>query len=252
HCKASFFSEHTIASGNHKPHICVVVPPGNTDPNGQQGETRKEMEKESATDMLRKSNEELELLLAFFGEQTTQAVILENLILKEFTKLSSESMVVYWLKIISKLSLNLRSEKGSTLPTFALKNVRGANTASFRRHCEAMVKMHKPVMLLLLETRMGEHKRLTELQKCLDHCNMVDLGYRGRKYSLTNKRYKNKTHFILERLDRCVANTSWIIRYPNDIVNHLSRTKFDHYPLQVRLENPQGTIQNKPFRMEPM
>ncbi|KAH0633052.1 hypothetical protein KY284_035838 [Solanum tuberosum] len=103
---------------------------GNTDSSGQQGETRKEMEmeRESATNMLRKSNEDPEM--------------------------------------ISKLSLNLRSKKGSTLPTFALKvqkETKGSNNASFRRHCEAMVKMHKPVMLVLLETRMGEHKRLIEV-----------------------------------------------------------------------------------------
>ncbi|KAH0639276.1 hypothetical protein KY285_035862 [Solanum tuberosum] len=128
--KPHFLSEHTIASENHEPHLCTVVPTGNTDSSGQQGETRKEMEmeRESATNMLRKSNEDPEM--------------------------------------ISKLSLNLRSKKGSTLPTFALKvqkETKGSNNASFRRHCEAMVKMHKPVMLVLLETRMGEHKRLIEV-----------------------------------------------------------------------------------------
>ncbi|KAK4734726.1 hypothetical protein R3W88_008987 [Solanum pinnatisectum] len=38
---------------------------------------------------------------------------------------------------------------------FIIWNVRGTNNANFRCHCEAMVKMHKPVMLVLLETRMG-------------------------------------------------------------------------------------------------
>lgn len=36
----------------------------------------------------------------------------------------------------------------------------GANSANFRRHCDAMVKEHNPAMLVLLETMMVEHKRL--------------------------------------------------------------------------------------------
>ncbi|KAK4716499.1 hypothetical protein R3W88_014837 [Solanum pinnatisectum] len=48
---------------------------------------------------------------------------------------------------------------------FIIWNVRGASSSNFRHQCEAMVKMHKLVMLVLLETRMGEHKRLTEVLK---------------------------------------------------------------------------------------
>ncbi|KAK4717557.1 hypothetical protein R3W88_015895 [Solanum pinnatisectum] len=78
---------------------------------------------------------------------------------------------------------------------------------------------------------------------------MVDLGFRGSKYTWTNKRYRNRTNLILERLDMCVANTSWVIRYPNTTVTHLIRTKSDHYPLKVRLDNAQNPMHNKPFRM---
>ncbi|KAH0636123.1 hypothetical protein KY289_036038 [Solanum tuberosum] len=57
----------------------------------------------------------------------------------------------------------LNPPKETPIMNFIIWNVRGSNNASFRRHCEAMVKMHKPVMLVLLETRMGEHKRLIEV-----------------------------------------------------------------------------------------
>lgn len=53
---------------------------------------------------------------------------------------------------------------------FIITNVRGSNSASFRRHCEALVKTnkptlvktHKPTLLVLLETKKTEHKHLTE------------------------------------------------------------------------------------------
>lgn len=57
-------------------------------------------------------------------------------------------------------------EKTPTQPipmNFIIWNVREANSIRFRRHYEAMVNMHKPSVLVLLETRMTEHKRLTEV-----------------------------------------------------------------------------------------
>ncbi|KAH0746055.1 hypothetical protein KY285_007712 [Solanum tuberosum] len=41
----------------------------------------------------------------------------------------------------------------------------GGNSANFRCHYEAMVQLHKSVMLVLLETRMAEHKRHTGVLK---------------------------------------------------------------------------------------
>uniref|UniRef100_M1DXE2 Retrotransposon protein, unclassified n=1 Tax=Solanum tuberosum TaxID=4113 RepID=M1DXE2_SOLTU len=128
----------------------------------------------------------------------------------------------------------------------------GGNSANFRCHYEAMVQLHKSVMLVLLETRMAEHKRHTGVLKfesqinsrsnlfrqCLDHYNLIDLGFKGCKYTWTNKRYKNRHDLILERLDRCAANNSWILGYPHCTVTHLPRTKSDHCPLQVRLWTP--------------
>lgn len=41
---------------------------------------------------------------------------------------------------------------------FIIWNARGANSSEFRRHYAEMVKLHKPVMLVLLKTRINEHK----------------------------------------------------------------------------------------------
>ncbi|KAF3676106.1 hypothetical protein FXO38_04470 [Capsicum annuum] len=40
-------------------------------------------------------------------------------------------------------------------------NARGANNAEFKIHCGAMIDLHKPAMLALLETRMADHHTLT-------------------------------------------------------------------------------------------
>ncbi|KAK4713628.1 hypothetical protein R3W88_019535 [Solanum pinnatisectum] len=199
-----------------------------------------------------------------------------------------------------------------------------------------MVKLHKPAMLVLLETRLGEHKRLTkvphfdsQIQSATngllggivimwkkDILKLSDISITSQrihvtvqvstepnqwffstiyasndftartnlwneltsfskyikggwligvipmrsfklaimavKYTSTNKRYRNRSKLIPERLHRCVANNSWIIRYPYSSITHLPRTKSDHCPLQVSLDSPSSLNNNKPFRMEPI
>ncbi|KAG5571803.1 hypothetical protein H5410_061569, partial [Solanum commersonii] len=115
-----------------------------------------------------------------------------------------------------------------------------------------MVKTHQPTMLVLLESKLAEHKRLTEiLQDCLDNCMFVDL-FKGCKYTWTNKRYRNRQNLILERLDRCAANNPLVLRFSQPTVTHLLRTKSDHYPLLVRLTPNHAEKPIKPFKMEPM
>nr|XP_016515200.1 PREDICTED: uncharacterized protein LOC107831916 [Nicotiana tabacum] len=63
---------------------------------------------------------------------------------------------------------------------------------------------------------------------CLNECRLVDLGYKGSKYTWTNKRYKNRSSLILERIDRCFANDCWISQYPDASVNHLPKTNSNH------------------------
>ncbi|KAK4710477.1 hypothetical protein R3W88_004990 [Solanum pinnatisectum] len=42
----------------------------------------------------------------------------------------------------------------------------GANSVAFRRQCGALIKMHKPSVMVLLETKMKKHTKITS-----------DLGY---------------------------------------------------------------------------
>ncbi|KAH0716625.1 hypothetical protein KY290_012901 [Solanum tuberosum] len=65
----------------------------------------------------------------------------------------------------------------SNMMNFIIWNVRCANSASFRSQCEPMVKLHKPVMLVLLETRLGEHKRLTKSCSLIPKFSQLLQGY---------------------------------------------------------------------------
>lgn len=100
--------------------------------------------------------------------------------------------------------------------------------------------------------------RVNKLWDCLNHCNMVDLGFRGCKYTWTNKRYHNRLRYhnrfslIQERLDRCMANTSWINLYPEALVTHLPKIKLDHCPMLLSLIHSSQGSNPKPFRFEPM
>lgn len=42
-------------------------------------------------------------------------------------------------------------------------NIRGANNAEFKRHCQAVINIYIPSLLAILETRMGDHKALAEI-----------------------------------------------------------------------------------------
>lgn len=95
--------------------------------------------------------------------------------------------------------------------------------------------------VLLAKEKLGglsiSNTRTSLFKDYLDNCGMLDLGFKGCKYTWTNKRYKHKNSLILERLDRCVANTSWINQYPEASVSHLPRTKSDHCLMLLTLTN---------------
>lgn len=61
---------------------------------------------------------------------------------------------------------------------FIIRNVIGANNA-IRNHCEAMVQLHEPAMLVLLETRMTDHKRITEVLKFDSQIQSIAQGLSG-------------------------------------------------------------------------
>lgn len=89
-----------------------------------------------------------------------------------------------------------------------------------------------------------------DFKDCLDSCNLLDLGFSGPKYTWSNQR--ELTDLILEIIDRCFANPSWRILFPEASVTHLPRVFSDHYPILLELAKPPVEMRNKPFRFQSM
>lgn len=54
----------------------------------------------------------------------------------------------------------------------------------------------------------------------MDNCALIELGFSGPKFTWNNKRVGAAN--IKERLDRAVANSSWINRFNKVQVTHFS------------------------------
>ncbi|KAH0633697.1 hypothetical protein KY289_036658 [Solanum tuberosum] len=92
------------------------------------------------------------------------------------------------------------------------------------------------------------YTRANRFSTCMNHCDLVDLGFKGSKYTWSNHRKKDS--LILKRLYRGLANRSWISLYPNMTITHLPRTFFDHNPLLLNLDNNRNSAAPKLFRLE--
>ncbi|XP_016566719.2 uncharacterized protein LOC107864811 [Capsicum annuum] len=83
----------------------------------------------------------------------------------------------------------------------------------------------------------------------INYCSLIDLGFKGSKYTWSNRRYRNRNGLILKNLDRCLANDLWIYLYPEASITYLPRTNSDYSPLLLNIgSSPSNQI--KPFRVE--
>jgi hypothetical protein len=60
----------------------------------------------------------------------------------------------------------------------------------------------------------------------LEDCNLSDLGYRGSKYTWSNKR--DLIVLLKERLDRSIASPDWYAHFLNFVVDVLRVSTSDH------------------------
>ena len=125
-----------------------------------------------------------------------------------------------------------------------------------------VAKVHNLSWLLLgdfNETLCGNDKlggrqvnlnRAIEFKDCLDSCNFIDLGFSRPKFTWSNQR--QITELILERLDRCFANPSWRVLFPEAVVTHLPMVFSNHCPVLLELFKPPPAGLEKPFRFHTM
>lgn len=71
--------------------------------------------------------------------------------------------------------------------------------------------------------------RIATFNKNLDYYNLIDLGFKGPKFTWTNNR--RNSNLVMERLDRFLANPNWLNMFPKASVEHLTKTYSDHCPL---------------------
>ncbi|OIS97442.1 hypothetical protein A4A49_62516, partial [Nicotiana attenuata] len=76
------------------------------------------------------------------------------------------------------------------------------------------------------------YNRVSKFLDCMNLCGLVDLGFKGPRFTWTNKS-KNCKNIIMERLDRCIANTEWLELFQEANVKHLTRSHSDHCPIKL-------------------
>lgn len=95
-------------------------------------------------------------------------------------------------------------------------------------------------------------KQMQDFRDCLDFCGLKDLGYSSLPFTWCNRRYNQGLGWV--RLDRAVATTEWILKFPNAHLYHLPGSSSDHKPLWPVSDdlNTRFYQAQKPFRFEAM
>jgi hypothetical protein len=81
----------------------------------------------------------------------------------------------------------------------------------------------------------------------INHFGLVDLGFSGNAFTWSNLRQGNDS--IKERLDRGIANISWVHLHPEFALQHIPATFSNHQPILLNTTFP-STVLPRPFRFE--
>lgn len=80
---------------------------------------------------------------------------------------------------------------------------------------------------------------------CLADTGLFDLPFNGPKYTWTNNRPDDP---IAKKLDRCLVNGSWLLRFPASHCTFESPVFSDHSPCHIRLVTKPPSYGTRPFR----
>jgi hypothetical protein len=100
----------------------------------------------------------------------------------------------------------------------------------------------------------GTHERaewqMNGFREAVDSCDLQDLGYVGIPYTWDNKQHGEAN--VKVRLDRVLTSPSWLSRFPESIVRHVSSPKSDHCLLVIDVRSITETGERSPpcFRYE--
>ena len=108
--------------------------------------------------------------------------------------------------------------------------------------------------VLMSENKFGGNamsiSRALRFQECLDTCKMIDIGFVGPLFTLSNHRSLSK--LIQDRIDRVFVNPVWNNLLPKAVVLHLEKTHSGHYLIKLLFDRPQEFRTTRPFRFQPM
>ena len=108
--------------------------------------------------------------------------------------------------------------------------------------------------IIRLDEKLGSatrsHNQVQLFREVIDECGFMDLGFEGPKY--TWSRHFENGNSIWERLDRCLATSSWFLKFPRSKVYHLRCDSSDHIPLLIVFSGLDISMRKKIFRFEEM
>lgn len=80
---------------------------------------------------------------------------------------------------------------------------------------------------------------------CLHNSDLLELKSCGNFFSWNNK--SHGVSRVLSRIDKCLVNSTWIVKYTGVVVEYLNPGISDHSPLLLKCSAPQGQC-GRPFK----
>ncbi|CAM8982614.1 unnamed protein product [Rhodiola kirilowii] len=92
--------------------------------------------------------------------------------------------------------------------------------------------------------------QMNNFRECLTFCGLTDLGFKGDKYTYSNRRIGVRE--VRARLDRAVANRAWREMFPDAGVRHIFANSSDHIPILLSTVEKRRATKKRILRFEPM